>query len=32
MKGDEKVIEFLNRQLTGELTAISQYISGGLSR
>jgi bacterioferritin len=25
MKGDEKVIEFLNRQLTGELTAISQY-------
>jgi bacterioferritin len=25
MKGDEKVIEFLNQQLTGELTAISQY-------
>ena len=25
MKGDEKVIELLNQQLTGELTAISQY-------
>lgn len=25
MKGDEKVIDFLNQQLTGELTAISQY-------
>lgn len=25
MKGDEKVIEFLNQQLTGELTAINQY-------
>jgi len=25
MKGDQKVIEFLNQQLTGELTAISQY-------
>lgn len=25
MKGDERVIEFLNLQLTGELTAISQY-------
>jgi len=25
MRGDEKVIEFLNLQLTGELTAINQY-------
>jgi bacterioferritin len=25
MKGDTKVIEFLNQQLTGELTAINQY-------
>ena len=25
MKGDEKVIEFLNKALTNELTAISQY-------
>ncbi len=25
MKGDKKVIEFLNQQLTGELTAINQY-------
>jgi bacterioferritin len=25
MKGDAKVIEFLNQQLTGELTAINQY-------
>lgn len=25
MKGDEKVIEFLNRTLTNELTAINQY-------
>lgn len=25
MKGDQKVIEFLNRQLTIELTAINQY-------
>ena len=25
MKGDEKVIEFLNRALTNELTAINQY-------
>ncbi|WP_127782408.1 bacterioferritin [Rhodococcus sp. X156] len=25
MKGDPKVIEFLNKQLTGELTAINQY-------
>ena len=25
MKGDEKVIDFLNQQLTAELTAISQY-------
>lgn len=25
MRGDERVIEFLNEQLTGELTAINQY-------
>lgn len=25
MKGDKKVIEYLNEQLTGELTAINQY-------
>lgn len=25
MQGDERVIEFLNEQLTGELTAINQY-------
>ena len=25
MKGDEKVIEFLNKALTNELTAINQY-------
>ena len=25
MRGDEKVIEFLNEQLTAELTAINQY-------
>jgi bacterioferritin len=25
MQGDTKIIEFLNRQLTGELTAINQY-------
>ncbi len=25
MRGDKKVIEFLNKQLTGELTAINQY-------
>lgn len=25
MTGDKKVIEFLNKQLTGELTAINQY-------
>ena len=25
MKGDPKVLEFLNKQLTGELTAINQY-------
>jgi bacterioferritin len=25
MKGDQRVIEFLNEQLTGELTAINQY-------
>jgi len=25
MRGDERVLEFLNEQLTGELTAINQY-------
>jgi len=25
MKGDQKVIEFLNKALTNELTAINQY-------
>ena len=25
MKGDEKVIEYLNKALTNELTAINQY-------
>ena len=25
MQGDPEVIEFLNEQLTGELTAINQY-------
>jgi bacterioferritin len=25
MQGDKKVIEFLNEQLTAELTAINQY-------
>ena len=26
MRGDERVLEFLNEQLTGELTAINQYV------
>jgi hypothetical protein len=25
MRGDKKVIDYLNEQLTGELTAINQY-------
>ncbi|HEY1822757.1 MAG TPA: bacterioferritin, partial [Trebonia sp.] len=29
MRGDERVIEFLNEQLTAELTAINQYFLHG---
>ncbi|CAM5734994.1 hypothetical protein SFUMM280S_04353 [Streptomyces fumanus] len=33
MQGDPEVIEFLNEQLTAELTAINQYLAGlGLDR